>query len=778
VLQRDGFNTKIAQEQTLFEKGSGSYKLALVNEDGFKVKATVQTTNGSYSVVSDVIKTNEWIIAGLRLRNGQLQLRVNKNEYSAAAPGAIVHGGFSNNLVIGQSFQGYMGDLKIGEVRTAVTLVHLGNDTGQQTLPIGNDGKAVFTVKSNGVQVTNALMQRVGFTLTRSDQQTADNQPLVQDVRIAQQVFNRLTGLSFVQYANAQQVSGNAEHQNEDGIGIVDKELYGWFTEAALKGVFGDAYDPIKTSLTFLYEMSGISDIGTIITILGDLLAGKKFQTEQAIDLGFATIGLTLTVVAVVTGGAGGGLKAVLKKPLEALKALLKELFINPADILKLVKGGGTIIKRTFSLLKGFVKGDPKAAKELADIVSGMKKAVADTSGKTLKFMMAMAQSPKRFARFVKLIRTSEKAAAAGNCVVDSTAQLIRQRLLPLSVTSAYASGDGCDLLGDIAAVAARNKKQVASDMTGIVNRLGDAKIFLNENSKKILEDLLSKGQAENITKFIDNLEGSAAGTLHDMHSMNINSMNALLSDSTVSVFDELFEALSFIPHRNSDELSEKLREISYRNISGPRGLYAEAATSRRLANQELVPGGNPLIFVDPDTMKLGDNVDTELRNNTLGIDIEGVLIIDYTDEIIDATVKGSNRPVSIEVKNYSSSTASKARKKGIDGLSAFDKQAIKHFETKITPNIKQNADGSIGWAEGKPHLHYELHGGAWKTPGGADSANLKGLMKILIQVCKDKKKGRKNKLLAKVTPKFDCEKDITFHVNEIYPEPLTSKPK
>jgi hypothetical protein len=96
-------------------------------------------------------------IAGLRLRNGELELRVNNDEFSTAAPGAIVHGGFSNDLVIGQSFQGYMGDLKIGAERSAATLISLGNDTTEQTLPIGRDGKAVFTVK-NLVMITRAYL--------------------------------------------------------------------------------------------------------------------------------------------------------------------------------------------------------------------------------------------------------------------------------------------------------------------------------------------------------------------------------------------------------------------------------------------------------------------------------------------------------------------------------------------------------------------------------------------------------------------------------------------
>jgi hypothetical protein len=107
----------------------------------------------------------------------------------------------------------------IGEERSAATLISLGNDSTEQTLPVGDDGKAVFTVKSNGVQVTSALMQRVGFTLSRSDQQTVDNQPVVQDVRIAQHSRS------------------NAGHQNEGDTGLADKELYGWFTEAALKGL-------------------------------------------------------------------------------------------------------------------------------------------------------------------------------------------------------------------------------------------------------------------------------------------------------------------------------------------------------------------------------------------------------------------------------------------------------------------------------------------------------------------------------------------------------------
>ena len=718
------FNTKIAQEQTLFEKGSGSYKLGLVNEDGFKVKATVQTNNGSYSVLSDVINPNEWIIAGLRLRNGKLELRVNNNEFSTAAPGAIVHGGFSNDLVIGQSFQGYMGDLKIGAERSAATLISLGNDSTEQTLPIGDDGKAVFTVKSNGVQVTSALMQRVGFTLTRSDQQTADNQPVVQDVRIAQQVFNRLTGLSFIQYANARPIGSNAGHHNEDGIGLADKELYGWFTEAALKGLFGDAYEPIKTSLTFLYEMSGISDIGVIITIIGDLLAGKKFQTEQAIDLGFATIGLTLTIVTVATGGAGGGLKVALKKPLDTLKALLKELFINPADVLKLVKGGGTIVKRTFVLMKGFVTGDPKAAKELADIVTGMTKSASDASGKTLKFMMAMAQSPKRFARFLKLIRTSEKAAAAGSCAV-STAQLIRGRLLPLSITPAYASDGACDLMGSLVTSSARygdEANRIASSMAGIVNKLGDANIFLNNSSLTMLAKLEDRAHGEAFNKFVDNMIEGAAG----MGNLKADSNGfGRVLDSGETVLDRFLAGLNKMPE-NADGYDDFMVRIHDKNQHWLRGMFGEAESVESI--KQLFPN------IKLDSLKVNDKVEWNDKRNQFGIDIEAEL---ETGQklFVESKVAGSGRT-----------------------LDDFTKQFDKHLKTKIEKLVENTANGPKFIENKTPLLHYEFRGGF---------DDIIATRTKFLEICN----GKRFKKIRRAG--FSCETSLSFAHNPDLIQPL-----
>jgi len=748
------FNTKISQEQTLFEKGSGSYKLALVNEDGFKVKATVQTNNGSYSVLSDVINPNEWIIAGLRLRNGELELRVNNNEFSTPAPGSIVHGGFSNNLVIGQSFQGYMGDLKIGEERSAATLISLGNDSTEQTLPVGDDGKAVFTVKSNGVQVTSALMQRVGFTLSRSDQQTADNQPVVQDVRIAQQVFNRLTGLSFIQYANAASSFGDTLRQQEDGIGLVDKELYGWFTEAALKGLFGDAYEPIKTSLTFVYEMSGISDVGTMVTILGDLLAGKKFQAEQAIDLGFATIGLTLTVVAVATAGTGGGLKAVLKKPLEALKALLKELFINPADVLKLVKGGGTIVKRTFVLLKGFVTGDPKAAKELADIVTGMTKSASDASGKTLKFMMAMAQSPKRFARFLKLIRTSEKAAAAGSCAV-STAQLIRGRLLPLSITSAYANDGACDLMGSLVTSSARygdEANRIAGDMAGIVNRLGDAKIFLNSSSLTTLTKMVESGHSEKVFSFFDKVidgrvsytsdrastfaEYPLKGDAIDIGTGEVHSGN--LADYFIDSIDQIL--------RHSDDVEPEflLNTLSAARSEGKidmskiKGLFGELEALKTVRNIEEYEGA----------------VLKSVNNRALSVDGKDVQGIDAEYLLSDG------RSMYVESKNLLSGN-----------IKDLKKQLNKHVREAISKKHVVKGTRGLRWKDNKvPRLHFELRGSYFKVENSADRAGIQRAFKSEIRTSSEPYMINIRELLEKDSGGFDTAFDKFIRI-EVYPD-------
>jgi hypothetical protein len=603
-------------------------------------------------------------------------------------------------------------------------------------------------------------MQRVGFTLSRSDQQTVDNQPVVQDVRIAQQVFNRLTGLSFVQYANAHHSRSNAGHQNEDGIGLADKELYGWFTEAALKGLFGDAYEPIKTSLTFLYEMSGISDIGVIITIIGDLLAGKKFETEQAIDLGFATIGLTLTIVTVATGGAGGGLKVALKKPLDTLKALLKELFINPADVLKLVKGGGTIVKRTFVLLKGFVTGDPKAAKELADIVTGMTKSASDASGKTLKFMMAMAQSPKRFARFVRLIRTSKNAAAAGGCVIDSTAQLIKQRLLPLSIASAYASGDGCDLLGDVAALAARNGDdaiQIASDIAGVINRLDDAEIFLNSASRATLSRMVQSGHGETINNFFDKvIDGRVSYTqpiapvtfvdyplnqparIINRDTGEYIEADGVLADYFMGAIDEILRHSDDVQPEYLLKALSETRSAGKVDMSKIKGLFGELEALKAVRNIEEYEGA---------VLKSVNNRALSTRGGDVpGIDAEYLL--------------SDGRSMYVESKNLLSGN--------IKGLK---EQLNKHVREAITKNHIVEGTRGIRWKDNKiPRLHFELRGSYFKVENGSDYVGIRNAFRSEIMASSESHMVMLRKLLEKDMGGFDAAFDKLIRI-EIYPE-------
>lgn len=88
---------------------------------------------------------------------------------------------------------------------------------------------------------------------------------------------------------------------------------------------------------------------------------------------------------------------------------------------------------------------------------------------------------------------------------------------------------------------------------------------------------------------------------------------------------------------------------------------------------------------------------------------------------------------------------------------------------------LDRDTGKTIWFNDAKPHLHYDLHGGAWKKQDGSDRVHLTSLKQQVIDLCEKRK--RSSLKFRNADPAFDCEADITFHVNEYYPEPLTSKP-
>ena len=218
---------------------------------------------------------------------------------------------------------------------------------------------------------------------------------------------------------------------------------------------------------------------------------------------------------------------------------------------------------------------------------------------------------------------------------------------------------------------------------------------------------------------------------------------------------------------------------LRFKNIAGPRGIYAEAATLKRLKSEKLNPGGTPELTVDPNSIKTGDRIPEGRYKGKEGIDIEGTTYSDSAEASGSALM--GNRPVGVEVKNYTASTAGSVLRINAKGTSSMSRQAEKHFATKIDSLLDDFDDVTrkTSWlSDAKPHLHYDLHGGAWKKQDGSDRSHLTNLKKQIIDLCENRKEKKAGKdAFRNAEPAFDCQKDITFHVNEYYPEPLTSKP-
>ncbi|WP_218224504.1 hypothetical protein [Pseudomonas sp. PIC25] len=747
--------TSLSSEALLFRKGSNNsngYELRIVTQDGVAhLQARVSTDQGDFTVVSsNPVEVGAWYLAGLQLKKGLLTLGMNAGRDTVAAPGLPNNSGFANNLIIGEGLQGNISELKLGQIHASRGSLVLIDGELEKTITFDQTGKARVSI-SGGTAKLNALGARVGFTITKD---SGVAQAEEQELRY-RRAFSRLTLFGNPVdrvYAESSQLAD----EYEGGVAVVDGQAMAEAIEM-LKQAGKTALDALKTATQFLFEMTSISDIyqlGKAIYLWSD----GRFDEVDKIELAFAGIGLTLTIITVATSvgtlgtGAPGSIAAMVsvKGALAVLKKTLKEVFVRePVQILKI---GGTIVRWSFKLLVNIFSGKEgreKAIKQLMEFKDVFIDLIKENSLAAWGLLRNIGGSARGFIAFINIRKLKYQPCIVYNVTPSNDYQFARLTPMALAVSSAYAAPlCGIDISNRMESLVKQLAMEKAEAMLFAriierATRAADAAVGGLKMSAQTVDNLaefVKAGRGESILKFLDNMENL---DIKAMGGFRFENMSKVLADGETA-FDKLIDAMRYIPEANQRQAFNQLAAPAMGNI---RGIYGEAAMFKRMKASPNLPRENPLDgFVrvtDPDNLKVGDMVPI---NGVMkqGIDAEGAFLEGLTE---------SGGPLFIEVKNYTS----------LYKLENLRTQVAKHFDTKILDALN---DGRTGWEKGKPHLHFE-----WMGDGFSKEVSLAARKKAVLDIC-----GEYLKLIPLVKPEFNCKKDITFHVVGELIDPLTSK--
>ncbi len=766
--------TEQADEAVLLRKGSNDsngYELSLVSEaDGLYLQARVSTNEGDFIVLSSTaVNIGEWYLGGLQLKNGVLTVGLNANRDAIPAPGTPNNTGFASNLIVGQGYTGFIDDIKIGQIDESRGVMALIDGEVEKEITFDSGGRATVSI-SGGTASPKNLGSRVGFSIVQEN-------PVAHIHEKELKYRTALRRLTFFNspVSNVYAQTSSSAQELEGGVAVVDGQAMAEAIDM-LKKAGKPALDAIKTAAKFLFEMTSLSDLWQLSKAVY-LWANGRFDEVDKIELAFAGIGLTLTIVTIaVTVGSGGtagpgsiAAMVSVKAALKVLKGTLKEVFRRePAQLLRI---GGTVVRWAFDLVKNLftgAQGRQAAIRQLTDFKDIFIDLVTNGSAAAWGMLKSLGKSTTGFITFMKLRKLRNfPCNVAYNYGKE---QYLFARLSPLSVLSpqmAHAAplcGPALDAkiisAADDLGLSDIHKKELV-DIAAKISKVDDefaGAIRMSGDTVDNIAHMVKQGQGANIQKFLDNMEDAGASA---MGGFRFSNMDEIANSAGDTAFDVMFAAMREMPNTGDrlsvDAYNKAFNQLATRNASNIRGVYGEAATFKRLKNEELVSGSG--LRADPATLKVGDDVNYT-KPNQQGVDVEGLLV----DRSLTARAV-NGKPLYVEVKNYTTNYKK----------SALEKQTKKHFRANILSELA--TDGS-GWRNAsKPHLHYEWMGEGFINPAsGARRTDLiQRRKKTVIDTCK---KLLKTELinLALASPAFDCETDITFNIVDELIVPLTAK--
>ena len=734
VNLRFRLSTDASGDRTLIRKGDGTTEAwsLKVDSDGHLV-AQVTTDVGSYSVRStQLVETEKWTIAGLRIRNGTLELGLNDERANVAISGTISGAG-KGIAVGGVSFQGHIDDVKLGHEVVANALLTFADGSLNNTVTLAADGTARVTVQATGVVAGRGQIIGLSQVGGSAVAQNTGESPQYADLLI--DTVSTLLGINTA-YANP--VAG----AQEAGLAITKEAEWGWVVEWVGERLFGDAWDDVKQVSEFIYQLTAVSDIVTLLEAVYNLAKGDTDKID-GFEVTFAAIGIGATALAVMT--SGGAALPAFKGGLTAIKPVLRELFATGAkDALKV---GVITAKYLFRQIKAFVKNPRMALDEMSNFGTGLKRIVTDTTGKTLTYFFGTIRSMEDFVSWVKSMRYGDTCLSyspysAGDTLyaqVGSNGEVFVEKSLATTIRSiladalfgpeAHAAAITCpgfsinqkliDLANDTARFGSAAKAKAASKTARIAfETLNNAGIVLNsQRSLDVLADIaaergnsLVKAFVRNATKGFARKDGSYKLTIEN------GALDTLLDrvgniPPDVSGYDKWIAGLA------GDSLAIK-------------GIAGEADAVAKVNVK--YAGRAPVLEKIHDKVDEFENLEGgRVSRNQHGIDSEYSLN-DGTKLFVESKVVSGGTRLTDE-QNYVK----------------LERQFFKHLLTKILPLVEEGRDaGTLVFRGGgnAPILDYHL-AGTWFTPSRKSE-----MLKRFDKITKDPRL----KDIFKAEPKFE----------------------
>ena len=229
-------------------------------------------------------------------------------------------------------------------------------------------------------------------------------------------------------------------------LAIVPKETWGWAMEYAGKAVFGDSFDTVKVGLSILYQVSGISDVGTLMDAAWKFMVGKVEEID-GFEVSFASVGLGVSITSAIVSGGTATIAAVAS--LQSLKAVLKELFVNGAvDIMKTVF---SVTKFAGTQIREYVRNPASISADLKEFGAGLSSLLgkSEEALDALVYLLSSLKSLDDIRDWLALRRIDSADCVVGK--LDVKSQPLHQRivvgLLSGVIRTVEAAGNCLDLL-------------------------------------------------------------------------------------------------------------------------------------------------------------------------------------------------------------------------------------------------------------------------------------------------------------------------------------------
>jgi hypothetical protein len=472
----------------------------------------------------------------------------------------------------------------------------------------------------------------------------------------------------------------------EAGLAVAKPETWGWVAEWVGEQLFGGYFGEVKTVAEFVYQLTSISDVVTLLQAVVSLAKGDTDGID-GFEVTFAAIGIGVTALTVFTGGTAAPLKAGLV----AIKPVMKELFATGAK--EALQTGVIVGKFLFARIKDFISNPRQAMSEAAEFGAALVDVIKG-GARSVTYLFRTVRSLDDLNRWLRLRKLKGACLVAGGqeaplryvtigpegqaWFFDTVAGAVKNALLG---RAAHASEACLDILG---------KLDEIEKLYGpaVHNAVANATDILHANNLGIWD-----------VKSLDTLATVAAKAPAVVETFAKNAVNGFPTKKgwklpvTGNALDIMLKDIGRVPATTPgyDGWAAKLGGdmLAIKCIAGE--AQAVGKTLDRYGESTQLT-------------KLSDRVDESFEN------LAGTTVA-KNQQGVDAFLKlGDGTPVYIESKVISKGT-SRTEEEIIAGL---EKQFYKHLVTRVMSTLKTDVSPAV--FDGKvPVLEFHL-AGSWFT--------------------------------------------------------------